>query len=94
MFQKLKKLFIKNSKNINQNYMTSEVLNFKDLALQDIEITIQPDGNSSALIFRELKNNYKIVIDRETALLLSVILNQYYSKGNITALTDLFEKDK
>ena len=56
--------------------------------------TIQPDGNSSALIFRELKNNYKIVIDRETALLLSIILNQYYSKGNIIALTDLFEKDK
>lgn len=94
MFQKLKKLFIKNSKNINRNYITNEVLNFKDLALQDIEITIQPDGNSSALIFRELKNNYKIVIDRETALLLSVILNQYYNKGNITALTDLFEKDK
>ena len=94
MFQKLKKLFIKNSKNINQNHIVNEVLNFKDLALQDIEITIQPDGNSSALIFRELKNNYKIVIDRETALLLSVILNQYYNKGNITALTDLFEKDK
>ena len=94
MFQKLKKLFIKNSKSISQNHITNDTLNFKDLALQDIEITIQPDGNSSALIFRELKNNYKIVIDRETALLLSIILNQYYSKGNIIALTDLFEKDK
>ena len=51
MFQKLKKLFIKNSKSISQNYITNDALNFKDLALQDIEITIQPDGNSSALIF-------------------------------------------
>ena len=58
MFQKLKKLFTKNSKSVNQNHITNDTLNFKDLALQDIEITIQPDGNSSALIFRELKNNY------------------------------------
>ena len=58
MFQKLKKLFTKNSKSVNQNHITNDTLNFKDLALQDIEITIQPDGNSSALIFRELKNKY------------------------------------
>ena len=92
MFQRLKKLFKKKSEVLNRNQNSNETLSFRDLALQDIEITIQPDGNSSVLMFKELKNNYKIVIDRETALLLSVILNQYYTKGNITALMDIFEK--
>ena len=40
MFQKLKKLFTKDSKSVNQNHITNDTLNFKDLALQDIEINI------------------------------------------------------
>jgi hypothetical protein len=92
MFQKLKKFFSKKEKKKEINY-ASQIINFKDLALQNIEISIQPDGNSTALVIRELKNNYKIVIDRETALLLSLILGQYYKKENITTLLDLFEKD-
>jgi len=92
MFQKLKKLFSKKEKTDNLIY-TNQVVNFKDLALQDIEISIQPDGNGTAFVIRELKNNYKIVLDKETCLLLSLILSQYYKKENISSLMNLFEKD-
>lgn len=92
MFQKLKTLFTKKETVNNVNYI-DQIINFKDLALQDIEISIQPDGNSTALVIRELKNNYKIVLDKETCLLLSLILSQYYKKENISSLMNLFEKD-
>lgn len=92
MFQNIKKLFSKKHENENINY-TDQVISFKDTALQDIEISIQPDGNNTVLVLRELKNNYRIIVDKETSLILSLIFNQYYKKENISALMNLFEKD-
>ena len=92
MFQNIKKLFSKKPKSESISYM-DQIIFFKDTALQDIEISIQPDGNNTVLVLRELKNNYRIIVDKETSLILSLIFNQYYKKENISALMNLFEKD-
>ena len=92
MFQNIKKLFSKKPKSESINY-TDQIIFFKDTALQDIELSIQPDGNGTVLVLRELKNNFRIIVDKETSLILSLIFNQYYKKENISALMNLFEKD-
>lgn len=83
----------KNKNLINNNQNMVDVINFKDSILQNITLTISPDGNSTLLCISEPVNNYKIVIDKEKALLLSIILNEYSKKENFADLSVLFNDE-
>ena len=93
MFQKLKKFFSKN-KNINYKNTEQKCIYFKDLYNQNIEISTVIDGNKTAIMLKELTNDYKIVCDKEEALILSIILNQYYKNENLNDLANLFESEE
>ena len=45
-------------------------------------------------MLKELTNDYKIVCDKEEALILSIILNQYYKNENLNDLANLFESEE
>ena len=89
MFKKLKNFFKKKQQTVS-NLISYDEIDFKDVALQNIAIKIVPDGNNTALCLTEMVNNYKIVLDKERALLLSVILNEYHNKENFKDIIEIF----
>lgn len=92
MFQFFKK--VKKNNNLNNSLKKNvDVIRFKDSILQDISLTISPDGNNTLLCISEPVNNYKIIIDKEKALLLSIVLGEYYKKENFSDLSNLFNNE-
>lgn len=91
MFQKLKSLFSKNKHNKSINSFNEKTIKFKDIYGQEIEISIKLDGNSNILVIKEVKNDYKVVLDKEMSTLISCILMNYGKNGNINNLTGLFD---
>ncbi len=90
MFQKLKRLFHKvekkalKPKNINS-------IHFQDIALQDILVEIQPDGNSTLLCLTNTKTNNKIVVDKEKAIVLNAVIAEYANMNNFNRLVGIFD---
>lgn len=93
MFKRLKNLFKKKTKNTISDFSDFNEIDFKDVALQNISIKIVPDGNNTALCLTEAVNNYKIVLDKEKALLLSIILNEYYNRESFKNISNIFNNE-
>jgi len=93
MFQFFKRLLKKKkSKKIQNTIELTTAIRFKDTVSQDIAVTINPDGNTTVLCITELHNNSKIVLDKEKALLLGVILQEYSKKEHFNDITEIFNK--
>lgn len=94
MFKRLKDLFKSKEKQSLNKFSSTEEITFKDLALQNISVKIVPDGNNTALCITESINNYKIVLDKEKALLLGVILNTYSQKESFIDILEIFNNSE
>ena len=94
MFQTLKKFFGKKESKRSESFNSIDTIRFKDSILQDINVSIMPDGNSTVLCLVEKVNNYKIIVDQEKALLLSIIFSEYSKNNSFTNISKLFENTK
>lgn len=93
MFQTLKKIFTKKQKTEAKDSLAGKVIKFKDSYGQECEMSIEIDGNNNVLLIKEIKNNYKLAFDKETATIVGYVLNYYAAKNNINGLVNLFEEE-
>ena len=92
MFNFLKKKLSEDDKRLHVTYQSDiSSITFKDLKLQDIILEIKPNGHETIFTITEKKSNTELVFDKERCLLLSAILQEYGSTGQLKELAQLFK---
>ena len=76
-------LFKKKKKTIEKLDISEQVINFKDMTSQNIQITLRPDNKQNLLTITELKSNTTITLDKEQAILLASILVSYHKTNDL-----------
>ena len=88
MFNFFKK---KNKKSIVKLPIEEQIVNFKDMTLQNIEISLQPDNKMNLLTITELKSNTKITLDKEQAYIVANVLGSFYKYNDLNYIINIMQ---
>lgn len=85
--RKVKKLYnFKKSENLD------ETVNFSDLKGQNFVIYVTKNGNSNMLILQDSEGRNEIILDKDQAFLLSLLLNEYGKTQQIVQTINILKE--
>lgn len=88
MFNIFKK---KSKESIVQFPIEEQIVKFKDMTLQDIEISLQPDNKNNLLAITEKKSNTKIILDKEQAFVIANVLVSFYKNNDLNLILNIMQ---
>lgn len=85
--RKVKKLY-----NFKKSENSDETVNFSDLKGQNFIIYVAKNGNSNMLILQDSEGRNEIILDKDQAFLLSLLLNEYGKTQQIVQTINILKE--
>lgn len=83
---------VKKSYNLKKSENSDETVNFSDLKGQNFVIYVTKNGNSNMLVLQDSEGRNEIILDKNQAFLLSLLLNEYGKTQQIVQTINILKE--
>lgn len=83
---------VKKSYNLHKSENSDETVNFSDLKGQNFVIYVTKNGNSNMLVLQDSEGRNEIILDKDQAFLLSLLLNEYGKTQQIVQTINILKE--